>query len=47
MASRTRRGAAQTAPNPTPRTRKRIAAEYGYLFGVGLLSVVLICWVAF
>jgi len=38
---------AVTEPKQSRRTWKSIAAEYSYFFGVGLLSVVIVCWVAF
>ena len=36
-----------TEPKQLRRTWQSIAAEYTYFFGVGLLSIVILCWVAF
>jgi transcriptional regulator with XRE-family HTH domain len=36
-----------TEPKQIRRIWKSIAAEYSYFFGVGLLSVVIVCWVTF
>jgi hypothetical protein len=42
-------GTRGTAPEPQyrPRTWRSRAAEYAYLFGVGILGTVIICWLAF
>jgi transcriptional regulator with XRE-family HTH domain len=37
----------QNAPAETPRTWRSRTAEYAFLFGIGLLAALTLCWLAF